>query len=198
MVTAPSLSPPKSAETYDFSLNRNTGLFRWRLNDDEWHCSRIAGSVRVLHADGKRGHLILRGVLTIKNGTAHIRRPDDDDWDFDSNVIQNESGDWICQWNPGEQAEEDGIFFTYDPSVYDLSDFPSDEHHRFRLCYVRAGEQWRVRHECMTPCSIPMGRLWLFRDYQGVINVDWFDGSTHIYHEGCISPDIEHRIAVLY
>lgn len=197
MVTAPSLFPPKSVETYDFSLNRHNGMFRWRLGDDEWHCSRIAGSVRVLHADGKRGHLVLRCRLNIKGGTAYVRQPEDEDWEYDPLAEPEDSGQWVCQWNPGETAEEDGFYFTYDQSVYDFSDFPRDQHHRFRLCYFRAGEQWRVRHECAPgTCPVPLGRLWLFRDYRGVINVDWFDGSTHIYHEGCISP--QGRVARLY
>ena len=70
-------------------------------------------------------------------------------------------------------------------TVTPLSEFPKegrDSH--FRLCYHRAGRDWRVRDE-------RTGELWLVKDYEGTLNANWLDGGSHIFHTGMVKIDSE-------
>ncbi len=52
----------------------------------------------------------------------------------------------------------------------------------YRLCYNRAGENWRLRDE-------ESGELRLVTDYEGDANFNWQDGGSHVFHDGPVHID---------
>ena len=147
MATAPklSLAPPLSVETYDFSLSRSTGKFRFRLDGDEWLCSDLVGKWEVIGNDGERGAMTVRCRLKVDGDSAYVYLPKDAE----------------------APALPEGAHETH-----------------YRLCYNRPGRDWRLRDE-------RTGNLTLVKDYRGVMNVNWLDGGTHIFHDGPVYVDAE-------
>ena len=56
----------------------------------------------------------------------------------------------------------------------------TDSH--WRLCYARAEQGWRLRDE-RKPAVDPTS-LTIVKDYRGIVNLNWFDGGTHVFHDG--------------
>lgn len=155
VATAPSPAtsqiPPQSVETYELSLSRRTGKFRFRHPRGEWLCTKLAGQMEVLGNDNERGNMIVRCKLLLTDGVAHTYAPKDA--------------------APPE--------FPESPEV--------ELNTHTRLCYNRAGRKWRFRDE-RTKILHSNDIL----QYKGVINVNWFDGGTHLFHDGpsCIKDGI--------
>lgn len=112
-------NPPARDALYDFSLQRNTRRFRFRLVDDamqptgdEWLCDRLYGEMEPVSETGD-GHLYFRTYLTLDEGpngvTAHCYAPDGVEFD----VL------------PPELAKES----------------------HWRLCAAKEREEWRLRDE---------------------------------------------------
>ena len=47
----------------------------------------------------------------------------------------------------------------------------------WRMCYAREVQGWRLRDE-------RTGDLTIVKDYKGLVNVNWYDHGTHIFHDG--------------
>jgi len=58
----------------------------------------------------------------------------------------------------------------------------SEEPTHYRLCYHRAGLNWRVRNE-------RTGELWLVDKYEGDINLNYLDRGSHIFHDGVVQVE---------
>lgn len=86
---------------------------------------------------------------------------------------------------------ENGIAFAYLDNEADLeaaAEAAADgvESH-WRLCYAREVKAWRLRDErkdVYDPSS-----LVIVNEYKGVINLNWFDGGTHVFHDGKAKVD---------
>lgn len=52
----------------------------------------------------------------------------------------------------------------------------------WRMCYRRAHKDWRLRNE-------ENGDLYHVANYVGPINLNWFDGHSHFFHDGEIYMD---------
>jgi hypothetical protein len=168
MVSAPTQSqaPPAEVVTYDFSFSRSAMKFRWRLKDDysqEWLCERIAGQAWCKEADGVKGNLTL---------VCQIHR---------------DAGGTVTAWAPeGSQLaalQEE----TIDPLIGSQGDeqwrsFPQGRNTHWRLCYIRQFRAWRCRDE-------RTGELFITNGYRGMLNLNYFDGGTHVFHDGAAYVD---------
>ena len=78
----------------------------------------------------------------------------------------------------GKLAIDDGV-----ASMWPAKDAEPDEQgasgqdSHWRLCYARDVEGWRLRDE-------RTGSLTIVKDYKGIVNLNWFDGGTHVFHDG--------------
>lgn len=57
----------------------------------------------------------------------------------------------------------------------------------WRLCYAREVEGWRLRDE-RKELRDPTA-LTIVKDYKGIVNLNWFDGGTHVFHDGKVAID---------
>lgn len=57
----------------------------------------------------------------------------------------------------------------------ELAEGGHDSH--WRMCYARDVKGWRLRDE-------RTGDLTIVRDYKGIVNLNWFDQGTHVFHDG--------------
>jgi len=70
------------------------------------------------------------------------------------------------------------------------ADFPPYEvaqtlpYSHYRLCYRRSNKDWRLRDE-------RRNILTFVSDYQGIINLNWWDELSHIHHDGWVEIDTE-------
>lgn len=69
---------------------------------------------------------------------------------------------------------------TYE-SLFQYDQLPQSPTH-YRLCYHRAGLNWRLRDE-------RTGQLWLVKEYRGPASINWTDGGTHIFCDGYARVD---------
>lgn len=101
MTTA--VAPPERDALFDFSLQRSSGKFRFRLVDedlnptgDEWLCDRLYGQMEPVSETGD-GHLYFRTYLTLEeDGTARCWAPDDVEMDTLPAEIAKESHWRLC------------------------------------------------------------------------------------------------------
>ena len=150
-------TPPDGVQTWDFSYKRPTdgtpGRFRWRLDgwedgDPEWLVDRIAGPIQAVGHDPVKGHLKLRGYMTLRDtehGTVAYCERDSDD-----NIID---------------------LATFDPESTYLP------YSHYRLCAAKGTENWRLRDE-------RTGTLTMVKSYDGKLELNWFDGGPHVFHDG--------------
>ncbi len=54
----------------------------------------------------------------------------------------------------------------------------------WRMCFRRAHKDWRLRNE-------ETGELYHVANYEGDINLNWFDGHSHFFHDGSVYLDSE-------
>ncbi len=89
----------------------------------------------------------------------------------------------------GRLVIADGTAYMYRDEDAPFSEPPKGlrEDSHWRLCYYRAERNWRLRDE-------RTGVLRLVDGYKGDLNITWFDGSTHIFHDGEVVVD-ENNIA---
>ena len=89
----------------------------------------------------------------------------------------------------------DGAAFVYVPGDVVIEDFAVPDQMpetHWRLCYNRAGSEadqrphWRLRDERTQ-------KLYSndIRDYRGIVNLNWFDGGPHVFHDGKVYIDNE-------
>ena len=60
------------------------------------------------------------------------------------------------------------------------------EDSNWRLCYYRADRAWRLRDEREPDIN---KALRIVKGYTGDLSITWYDGSTHIFHEGEVVVD---------
>jgi len=162
------LSPPSDLRDWDFSFDRKKGLFRWRTDGNEWLCNRAAGQAEVMQASSANGHIIFRCKLLMRDNTAYTYLGDEPVLD----VLDFPKTSCLV----GEEGQ-------------DYGSIPTAPSH-WRLCYHRAGRNWRLRDERTS-------NLWFVNDYRGSINLNWFTGAVnlgsefdaHIYHDGRVTVD---------
>ena len=63
-----------------------------------------------------------------------------------------------------------------------MNDRISEEPTHWRMCYHRAGQDWRLRDE-------RTGKLWLVDKYEGDISLNYLDRGSHIFHDGLASVE---------
>ena len=162
----PKLAPPVEVCEWDFSFSRSALKFRWRLTSDptrEWFCERIAGQAWCREADGDRGNLTLICQIAIDaNGTITAWPPEGEELA----ILEAEPA--IVQ--PGNQSPED------------WANFPQGRDSHWRLCYFRYYRAWRCRDE-------RTGELFITNGYHGMLNLNYFDGGTHVFHDGPVTVD---------
>lgn len=148
-------SPPQSGNVFEFSLSRSTGKFRFRLDGREWLCDTITGKGRT--ASGK-----WRGWEVVGN--------------------DNAKGNMMVRCRLSMQGPNAIVYLSPDVDVEALQAFVREDvlcDSHVRCCYNREGELWRLRDE----------RTQILHSneilkYQGIMQVDWRDGGTHIFHDG--------------
>ena len=52
----------------------------------------------------------------------------------------------------------------------------------WRLCYHRAGRDWRLRNE-------RTNELTFVKDYRGNLSINWLDHGSHVFHDGSVILD---------
>ena len=94
----------------------------------------------------------------------------------------------------GRLVIQDGTAYLYRGEDEPYSEPPEGlrENSNWRLCYYRAERNWRLRDEHMARDDPKALRL--VSGYAGDLNITWFDGSTHIFHDGEVVVD-ENNIA---
>ena len=60
----------------------------------------------------------------------------------------------------------------------DLENVPEEPRH-WRLCANKARKEWRLRDE-------RTGDLWHVNGYVGLMHLNWFDGGSHLFHDGVV------------
>lgn len=87
----------------------------------------------------------------------------------------------------GALQVDDGAGYFYLPPTFDFLPYEIAEalpFSHYRLCYRRANRDWRLRDETSN-------RLIFVKDYQGIINLNWWDELSHIHHDGEIQLDTD-------
>ena len=186
---------PTEALTYDFSYSRSKGKFRFRWEDGETLCNFIGGNAFIRGCDNKRGNIAMHCKLELDDGgVARLYRDVENE-----PPVYDYIGDITTLYPPREVSSsgtafpeshnelDEHIQAGFLPSqLFDYDDMPETFPHA-RLCFHRAGENWRIRDE-------REGRLWLVDGYYGPITINWLDQGTHIFHDGKIEVG-EDRIA---
>ena len=124
-----------------------------------------------------------------------LRDPDTDEfWVFKQMVgkgqmlrTDGETGRMIMRCRV--QMVGDQVFMYY-PKEGHMQEDPSQivgqrlpESH-WRLCYHRAGKDWRLRNE-------RTGELTFVKNYIGNLAVNWMDKGSHVFHDGYVVLDKE-------
>lgn len=164
-------------ETYTFGLSRSTGKMRFRLDGEDTLVDRIAGQWMALGTK-RDGNIIAECALDVRQeprGTvAYVYHPD---------INEIEVGDALdgCDLSDPDNMHDHCNVATLNP-------FPQGRVTNWRLCYAReiavttSDPCWRLRDE-------RTDELWFVQDYQGPMNVSWFDKGTHIFCEGPVWVD---------
>jgi hypothetical protein len=83
-------------------------------------------------------------------------------------------------------ANNVGYMYAAADAVPDPEAEGGEESH-WRCCYARAERAWRLRDE-RKPDSDPTA-IRIVSDYRGILNLNWFDGGTHVFHDGAVTVD---------
>ena len=182
---------PDGEQLWDFSYSRSKGKFRWRLGDDFWLCDAIAGDAFIVGCNNDTGNIGIFCRLIEQGGTFFSYLDSQDVAETltmqDLPKLPKLPSNGAVMHPETHNELDDHVQAGYLPEqLYDYHEIPDEERH-WRLCYHRAGTDWRVRDE-------RAGRLWLVEGYHGPVKMSWLDGGTHIFHDGKIEVD-EDRIA---
>lgn len=166
--------PPNGMRDWELSWSRRQNLMRLRLDGQEWLFKSAAGKVRVLHADSETGRVDIRCKVRIENDTAFLYLTGQE---RHQEFTQSPACVVIPPTTEGQQAA--GV--TLHPLPTQETRLP---YSHWRLCYNRAGKDWRLRNE-------RTGDLWLVKEYHGECNLNWMDNGSHVFHDGPVVIDVE-------
>lgn len=175
-VSATAAAPPADLREYEFSYSRSTGKMRFRLDGQEWLVDRLVGQWEFVQSIRATGRFIVRCALVLQPGldglTAYVFVPD------------------------GKPASRAPDFQACDLKTHDNHDtclvattnpFPQGRETHWRLCYAR--EKARTNEPCWRLRDERTDELWFVNDYQGVVNINYFDRGSHVFVDGACTVD---------
>lgn len=180
---------PAGIQEIELSWSRTKAIMRLRVPpaEQEWLVKEMHGKVEFVEANRKTGRFLLRGKCVVhENGghpKAHFWKPPQvRSRDLlpataaaDQIRIPASEIDALLGYPPGVKIELD----PYGGVSYEGNKLLPVSH--WRTCFRRAKADWRTRNE-------RTGELFHVAGYTpgGVLNLNWQDGGSHIFHDGPI------------
>lgn len=154
-------------------------------DETEWYVKEMLGKVEIVRADSKSGRMYFRAKCVVTNedgyATARFWKPAKL-----ATVVEFDTSRLITEPTPLPDGPRDRtVHVELDPSGGVLMEgdvFLPISH--WRTCFRRPRGDWRTRNE-------RNDQLYHVAGYTpgGIMNINWKDGGSHIFHDGPIYMD---------
>ena len=177
---------PAGVQEIELSWSRSKAYMRLRVLPDEteWYLKEMLGKVEIVRADPQSGRMYFRAKCVVTNedgyATARFWKP--------QRLALTVAFDAYTLVEPTplpEGIRSRAVQVELDPSagVHMDGDVVLPASH-WRVCFRRPRGDWRTRNE-------RNDKLYHVAGYTpgGIMNINWKDGGSHIFHDGPIYMD---------